>query len=72
MDALRRGAAETGGLLSLLFPEPPVFKQVLVQILNLPAGELVQLDISNPRADSFGKAAFMPASDRALLPAGRG
>ena len=72
MDALHRRAAETGGLLSLLFPEPPVFKQVLVQILNLPAGELVQLDISNPRADSFGKAAFMPASDRALLPAGRG
>lgn len=44
MDAPHRGPAETRVLSPLLFPEPPILQQVFVELLNLPAGELVQLD----------------------------
>ena len=47
VDTPYRGTAETG-FFPLLFPRPPAFQQVLVELLNLPTGELVQLDGSDP------------------------
>ena len=48
VDASYRGPTEPRVFLSLLFLQPPILQQVLVELLNLPAGEFVQLDTPNP------------------------
>ena len=41
-------AAQARLLAFLTFPQPAVFLKAFIQLLNLPAGELVQLDVPNP------------------------
>lgn len=49
VDAPHGRATETGLLFPLLFPRSSVLQQVLVELLNLPAGELVEFDMADSR-----------------------
>ena len=64
VDAPYRGAAEAWAFLPLHFPQPPILKKVLVQLLDLPAGELVELDGSNPGDGVFLHGPAVIASRR--------